>query len=179
MSLYSDIQRLSWRFSSGKAFTPNEGDVEALNGIIDWVNRQKEESLSQNRYFAKIVVSYYIELLTYYNWDNYAAEKALQEILERPLEEWYVKFQMHMNTKSWVDSSDVLGIVDEWEAARPENGKRRDWKKHHEIKENNRKILLENSSEFLKSINPWKIEEITGKLNHFISELLNIYGSKP
>jgi len=52
--IIKNIQRLSWRLSSKKPFTPNQEDINALNEVIKWINREKEDRMHQNQHFGKI-----------------------------------------------------------------------------------------------------------------------------
>lgn len=178
MNIKSAYDRLAWRFSTGKSFTPNEADKEALKFIAEWINREKQERVFKNRHFAKLVVSYYGELLISNGWDTDKAEKTIQQILSRPLEEWYTKLMTHLNTVSWVQAKDVLGLVDEHNNGRIAKGfmtaeQRVNNRKH------NAQVLAESEDVVLKSVTEWDLYKTTDKLNHFISELLNKYGNTP
>ena len=49
------INRLAYTISNGNK--PNTSDVEALNQLIDYVNKEKERELNNNRLFAKLYVN--------------------------------------------------------------------------------------------------------------------------
>lgn len=175
MNLLQAIKRLS--YTVGNSNKCNDTDIDALNVIIEWVNKEKEESVNANRYFGKIVISYYIELLHYHRWDNFIVEKVIQEILEQPIDNWVFKFKQNMNTKAWLDSAATVGIIDDYEEMINNNGITDERKK--QIMDNNKKVMRENKDLLIKSINPWTDDEIKSKINHFISELLNKYGNLP
>lgn len=178
MNIKSAFDRLAWRFSSGKAFTPNENDLEALKFIAEWINREKQERVEQNRHFAKMVCSYYGELLISNGWDMDKAEKTIQQILERPLEEWYTKLAMHLNTVAWVEAKDIIGIVDEYEHGRTSDG-RMTAEQRANNRKHNIKALEDSGDMILKAVTTWNGQQVTDKLNYFISELLNKYGNTP
>ena len=49
------INRLAYTISNGNK--PNASDVEALNQLIDYVNKEKQRELNNNRLFAKLYVN--------------------------------------------------------------------------------------------------------------------------
>lgn len=172
MSLIKAIQRISWRFSSDKSFEPNEGDVKALNEIIVWVNQEKEERINDNRYFAKMAIYCYIKELEFYS-DNGLAERRIQEVLEKPLEFWYSKFQEEMNRKELNDTLTVLGIEDPWSKTKMT------LEKIQEDANSNKDLIREHQDKIQKAVlGTWNSSEIIKKLNFFITELLNKHGNK-
>ena len=50
------IQRIAWRFSQEKSFKPNANDVDSLNCLIDWINRQRNETIKSNQLFGKLYI---------------------------------------------------------------------------------------------------------------------------
>ena len=51
MTLDKSVQRLSWQFSRGVSFKPNQNDVDALNTIFEWITSQKEINLLNQQCF--------------------------------------------------------------------------------------------------------------------------------
>ena len=49
------LNRLAYTISNGNK--PNASDVEALNQLIDYVNKEKQRELNNNRLFAKLYVN--------------------------------------------------------------------------------------------------------------------------
>ena len=113
--------RLSWRFSKkngeSKAFTPNENDIEAVNTLLTWINKEKENSLYKNELFAKLFIYFLNNRIEKYNYDKNChpdefegyisfldtePEKDLCRILDLPLESFYVAFFDKIN-KDWRD----------------------------------------------------------------------------
>lgn len=178
MSLIKNIQRLSWRFSSGKSFEPNDNDINALNDIIDWINKEKEQRINDNRYFAKIVIYCYINELRFYK-DNRLSENKIQEILDKPLPYWYEEYQKEINRKELNETIEILNINDPWETFKSNDGSI-DVKKIEEATKANNDLIKTHQNEIIKAFNGfWELEDVTGKLNYFISELLTIHGNKP
>ena len=75
MKLKDAIQRMQWRFSNGKQFTPN-----------------------QNELFAKLYVRMLTDYLTCLNNDVDASQKAISQTLNKPLEALYLEFKNRFNT---------------------------------------------------------------------------------
>lgn len=179
MNLQKAFQRLEWRFSKGK-FEPNQNDVDALQFIADWINREKEERINQNRYFGKIVIYCLLREIDYFR-DIHFAEKKLHDILSRPLEYWYDRVRLSFLIKEFEEAKEVLGIeefVDIWDKHKDEKGYFDRTKIDPQI-EANINLLKENKGLLEKSLDSFNQKEINAKLNHFITELLNEYGNKP
>jgi len=51
----TDLQRLIYTISNGNK--PNNSDVVALNGIIDYVNSEKERDINNYELFAKLFIN--------------------------------------------------------------------------------------------------------------------------
>lgn len=178
MNLIKNIQRISWRLSSGKQFTPNDSDIDAFNEIITWINKEKEDRINQNRYFAKIVVYAYINELRFYK-ENSFSEKKLQEVLGKPLEFWYEEFKKEMNQKELNETLSFLGITDQWESNKNES-KLFDINKIRQDAKNNEELIKEHKELLTKAVlGVWDIEDISNKLNFYITELLTNYANKP
>ena len=178
MNLIKNIQRISWRLSSQKQFTPNEADIDAFNEIITWINKEKEERINHNRYFAKIVVYAYINELRFYK-ENTFSEKKLQEVLEKPLEFWYEEFKKEMNRKELNETISFLGINDQWESNKNESNVF-DIDKVRQDAKSNESLIKEHQELLTKAVKGvWDMEEITNKLNFYITELLTNYANKP
>lgn len=179
MNLQKSVQRLVWRFGNGQ-FTPNQNDADALQFIIDWIKREKEERINENRYFGKIVVYCLLRELDYFG-DVNLAERKIHDILQRSTEYWYDRVRLILLLKEFEDSKTVLGIkefVELWDNAKDESGKVDRFKLDPQI-EANLELLKASSAPLKKSLESWKQEEVNKKLNHFITELLNEYGNKP
>lgn len=108
MNLIDAIKRLSYTTANG--YKSNQKDVDALNIVIEWINREKEKKVNYNTYFGKLVISYYIDLIQHYDWDNLMTEKVIQEMLDKPIKEYYERFKNVMNTKAYIDTANILGI---------------------------------------------------------------------
>lgn len=178
-NLKSAFQRLTWRFTSGK-FEPNQNDLDALKTIADWVNREKEERINQNRYFGKLVVYCLMREIEYFN-DTNLAEKKLHEVLNFPLAYWFDRYRLQRIMRDFQETKEVLNIQEFSEI----------WDKHKDEKGyfNTEAIRAENLSNYtlisehkdllLQSLTRWEQKEINIVLTDFITELLNEYGNTP
>lgn len=177
MDLIKNIQRIAWRFSAKKPFTPNDSDVEAMNSIITWINKEKETRVNENRYFAKILVYCYIQELNFYK-NNNSAEKKINEILEKPLEYWYSEFRKQMNRMNFNQMVEMVGLKSEWEKADNDHGLF--GLDQIQVKSPNQELIKNNEADLVKVLKGnWDQEKINSKLNFFISELLNEYANRP
>lgn len=171
MNLLKAINRLTYTVSNGNKC--NDTDITALNSVIDWINRQKEERIFHNHHFAKLAMFIYNEFLVNYKGDNKICERELCRILEIPLQHHYEKFQMLMNMYSDIYFFETIGTKPTWQLGQT----------LEETLENvkyNRKLFSESDELFKEhlSINNYQMEDIHPMLNHVLTELLNKYENK-
>ena len=92
------FNRLSWRFTNGKGFTPNQEDKDALNEIIKFVNRQQSETVKNNQLFAKLYIYNLNQELNHF--ESTVIDKEIQiklhRLLDMPLESFYKAFHSDM-----------------------------------------------------------------------------------
>lgn len=79
------INRLAYTISKGNK--PNASDMEALNDIIDYVNKEKERELNNNRLFAKLYVNVFKNDLIRNNGDYKATVSSLKSTCRIDLNE--------------------------------------------------------------------------------------------
>lgn len=170
MTTEKAIQRLTWRFSEQKAFTPNTNDVEALNVIIEWMNKQHENRLKSNHHYAKLFMVIYIDYLRHYKEANLSL-KEITKCLKKPLSEYYYIFFSELNNRKFLDTVDFLNIKDDIDLNDPE------WNidKMKQTISDNTAIVKENQQALLKSLETFSLTEITNRLNFIISESLHKY----
>ena len=79
-------ERIKWRISNG-GWKANQTDLDALNGIIEYANKEEERNFMSNQHFAKMYIYIYGEFLRYYDCTVYESqpEKAIQHILKADL----------------------------------------------------------------------------------------------
>ena len=98
------IQRLAWRFTSNTSFKPSEKDVEALNCIIEWMNRQSKESVLNNSLFAKLYIYNLNQTIRHYGatvFDD-ICQKDLSRLLDTPIEHFYTAFHKELQSNNTI-----------------------------------------------------------------------------
>ena len=70
-----DIDRLKYTFSKGNKI--NQNDIEALNGFIEYVNKEKERELNNHHLFAKLYVNAFKDILIRSEGNYQLASKSL------------------------------------------------------------------------------------------------------
>lgn len=79
------INRLAYTISNGHK--PNASDVEALNQLIDYVNKEKQRELNNNRLFAKLYVNVFKNDLIKNNGNYKATVDSLKSTCRIDLDE--------------------------------------------------------------------------------------------
>ena len=104
------IDRIVWRTSNG--WKANENDVEAINFLIDYVNRTTKENVKNNSLIAKLYILAYSEQLKKYNATVFdkIPEKELLRNLDRPIEFFIEDFKNDLNTSELYTKLNDLGI---------------------------------------------------------------------
>lgn len=87
MNISKSIQRLKWRFTSGKQFLPNENDIEALNEIIEYCGIKEKQQLIDNQLFGKMYIYLYWQFMIYYkcSFVDEIPQKELHKLLNKDL----------------------------------------------------------------------------------------------
>lgn len=165
MSIEKSIQRLSWRFGNGN-FTPNQNDINALNGIIEWVNDQRKITLNQNHLFAKLYIYYLNQFIDKYQTTVFDTipQKELSKLLDTPLDLFYEAFQRSLNSNKLMEVLQDNGV----ELKHPE------LRTEQELKENSIKLKNINKDDIVKiTEDSWTKEEVEANLNKMVTEALN------
>ena len=103
MKLKDAIQRIQWRFSTAKQFTPNQNDADAFNLILSYINNSVKKEVNENELFAKLYVKILTDYLTCLANDVDASQKAINQTLQKPLIELYKDFQNKYNGYAFND----------------------------------------------------------------------------
>ena len=45
MTIEKAMQRIGWRLGTGKPFQPNQGDIDAYNFIVEFVDKKQKQQL--------------------------------------------------------------------------------------------------------------------------------------
>ena len=75
----NNIKRLS--YTIGKGNKPNANDIEALNGVIEYVNQEKERSLNNHQLFAKLYINAFKDILIKSNGNYQLASDSLLSVI--------------------------------------------------------------------------------------------------
>lgn len=165
MNVEKGLGRFSWRFKNGN-FTPNQNDINALNGIIQWVNDQRKITLNQNHLFAKLYIYYFNEYLDKYQASVFSdiPQKELSKLLDTPLQLFYQAFvdSLNQNNIYQVMIDNKISMTHPWERTKEE-----------EVSD---RLGLKNMSkadrEKMTSM-PWKYDEVEYQLNKMVTEAIN------
>ena len=104
------ISHFTWKFKN--VWKPTKEDVEAYNTIVDFVEKKHKEQFNDYQLFAKLYVTFYGELLKFYNcsvFDN-QPEKVINKILDTPIETLIEKFVEKANTQETSLAIEKAGI---------------------------------------------------------------------
>ena len=93
------LQHFEFKFKN--VWKPTKPDIDAYNTIIDFVNKKHEDQINDYQLFAKLYITFYGELLKYYNSSVFDKEpqKAINATLNKPLSELINKFVEKANTQ--------------------------------------------------------------------------------
>jgi hypothetical protein len=161
------IDQFVYRLQHGK-YEPNQSDVEALNFIVDWINREKEKNLKENTLFAKMFIHVFTQEVNYYKGDFKLSQKKIADYLEMPIEQHYEMFTKSINDLAMNNYTEILGLSN--------NHPKTLTDEEILFKE---KVIKENQTEMLKYLNGVFEEEPTRKsLNNTITEFINRFKNK-
>lgn len=155
MNVDKSIQRLSWRFGNGQ-FTPNQNDVDSLNGLIEWINDQRKITLNENLLFAKLFIYVYHQNLKHFRATVFDKEpqKDLARILSASIEIHYKTFTERLND---LHREEIF----------TKNGINLD----HNILSDDDKLKIKNMKDDLQNV--WEVDEVSDELNLMINNALN------
>jgi len=92
------INRLAWRFTSKKPFTPNQSDIDSLNVLISWMNRQQDGTIKNNQLFAKLYIYNLNQSIRYFEASVFddIPQKEVSRLLDLPLKNYYSAFHKEL-----------------------------------------------------------------------------------
>lgn len=147
MNVTKDIERL--RFTITNQNKPNANDATALNGIIDWVERQRSENVRNGHLFAKVFLELYALQLSKTSANYQLSIDNVTDLLKKPLEVVYVEFHNALNE---IHRGNIL---DFW-------------------KDNPYDKTIE--AQAIKSLEDnWSLQATTDRLNELIADMINLY----
>jgi len=166
------INRISWRFKNDKIkvneskIIINEKDIEAVDFLIDWINRQKQQELMENVLFAKIFTYAFTNEIIYLQGNPQEALHHLQNIAKQSIQEHYDKAHKFLNMFEETNYMKSIGIK---------------FYKHpalmsEEEREAEKILLNKNQEEVIKKLKgSWSIDQVYKSLNNTITEFINRY----
>lgn len=173
MNIDKNIERLGFTLSNGNK--PNQSDIDALNNVIEWVEKHRSDTIRNNQLFAKLYIYHLNEKIKYYSTDvsDFLPQKELSRILDMPLDNFYKSFTIRLNddaknaivdiTRNGVESKTVEGYPKHpTEFTDEEN----------EIIKNNIANLTDEQKKQL-TVDSWHLEDVTYKLDLMVNEALN------
>lgn len=92
MTIKKALEHFEWKLSN--SWKPTTKDIEAYNEIVEFTETKLKQQYNDNQLFAKLYITFYGELLKYYNasvFDN-IPQKAIHKILDTPIEVIITKF---------------------------------------------------------------------------------------
>lgn len=106
------LERLAWRFSQGKAFTPNQNDVNALNTIIKAFNEHTTTIPPTAEPFATLYVYVMNQILTHYDVlpSSELAQEELLSIIINGIEPQIEQMRMIINSKLIDNTTSKAGM---------------------------------------------------------------------
>jgi len=167
MTLESCIQRIFWRLGNGN-FTPNQKDVDAMTQITEWINREKEIELDNNRLFAKIYTYCFMHEIQFYK-DIDFAQKKMHELLQQDISDHYDLFSKRLNELKLNLYKKKIGLSDKHPQLMSD-----------EEKSKEEELISANQSELSKYfIGIYSDDKIYKSLNNQITEAINNYKNYP
>jgi hypothetical protein len=167
MTLEKNIERMFWRLSNG-AFTPNQNDVKAMTEIVEWINRQKQQSIHEQYLFAKLYCHVFIQEIEYYKDTKYAQRK-IHEYLKFPIIGHYELFLEKLNFYETMKFSRHIGLCEKHPLLKTETEE-----------QNDKELLKKHEAEYMKHVKGlWTYEQVEKGLNNQITEAINHYKNLP
>lgn len=101
MTIEKAVSRIGWRFSELKPFTPNQGDIEAYNFIVDYVEQKQQRQINDNQLLGKLYVYLIDKFCDYYDCQIYdpTPQKEINKLLSSNLRHLVVDLTDNLNTK--------------------------------------------------------------------------------
>ena len=109
------VEHFLWKLDpKNNQWKATESDIKAIKQIAEFTEDKLKQQFADNQLFAKLYITFYGELLRYYNATVFDKEpqKALNKILDTPIEILIEKFVDKANlieqTKEWFDEAGNL-----------------------------------------------------------------------
>ncbi|MEK6152073.1 hypothetical protein WIW50_02370 [Flavobacteriaceae bacterium 3-367] len=169
MKFDTALNRIIWRFQNFDRIRVNEKDIEALNKIVDYINKYQKHDFENNKYFAKLYAYNLGCFLEKYNAtiDERIAHTQLHKLLERPFKNIVADVTSQMNFRCKYSILKTAGYpVDKHPAITTCEERTKALSRLRELIE-----LGDNKRNFLG--NPWSQEEVEKGLKSQITNFIH------
>lgn len=104
------IGRITWRMQNG--WKPNKIDMDAINYVINFVNRQQKKQFNDYQLFAKLYIHVYGQFLKHYKATVFdkIPEREVHMILEKSIEDTIERFKNGLNASEMYEFHKELGL---------------------------------------------------------------------
>ena len=122
MTLKDSVNRLS--FTVSKSNKPNQTDMDALNTIIDTLNKNAKDTVQENRLFAKLYIIVLKDLALRYGSVDVASSLINRNILENSTEMLCkklcealnrIELKRICNSKEKPTDAEILSSLETWD----------------------------------------------------------------
>jgi len=150
-----ELKRLAYTIGNGNK--PNENDVKALNGVIEYFNNERKRDLQNNELFAKLFINVFKNDLIKSNGDYQKTLNTLKMIFKIDIHAHYDSLHSEINQIefdnlcAYLDISAGISLIEE---------------------EKNDKIIKDNSETLSKVLNKFTKDKVYERLNRLINQIL-------
>lgn len=97
MNINESIRRIKFTVENGNR--PNDTDIKAFNEIVDWVERQRAETVNKNHLFAKLYIYYLNQFIDKFESTVFSEipEGELHKKLSMPIQNYFQAFTNSLN----------------------------------------------------------------------------------
>ena len=112
-----------FKFKFSKTWKPTKTDIEALNCLIDYVDKTNKQRFRDNDLFAKLYIMVFAQFIDKYKTDIYddIPQKELHKLINTPIEAFLVRFTERLNKneahilmerKGWLKTHPIEDAID-------------------------------------------------------------------
>ena len=162
MGINKDIDRLKYTFSKGNKI--NQNDIQALNGLIEYVNDQKERELNNHHLFAKVIIYVFKHELIRTDGNYHLSLSTLNSILRIDLDAHFDSFHTEINTIAFNNFCKTIKLSQKHPALLTESEREID-----------HRIIKENEPQLIKLLDHYKKESVFNRLTDLINGFIEKY----
>ena len=152
------LNRLIYTISNGNK--PNQTDIDALNNVISYYNKERERSIENQEMFAKVFIGTFKDLIIKSNGDYKGSLNTLKKYLAIDMQPHYDSFHTDLNQLEFKMYCDYIGIVEE--------------KTLKDIGFN-KELIQDNTKTLTKLLDHYTKEKVYNRLNTLMAGLINDY----